>query len=276
MRTHIYNKMTAQEVEDYLASGRNTVVIAAGPTEIHGESPLDIENAMAQLQAVTIAEAIDAVAVINLPYIYPGGTAIGRGTVWTTELQNYDFSFQFCKSLVDQGFKKILIVPGHGAYWLPFFIRDFYDKYHIHPVQVSCRAEMPKDNVDGGVTSMDKFQDSAAMIKIKQQFKNLRIDPNATAQRGEVLPNDPALREFADIVRPFGGPAALAFMDRRQHGGGYVYKSEEEAMELAEVGMKAMEEGAKKADFEGLLKAMDDFQAYTDKIAEKNPSFNNL
>ncbi len=69
MRTHIYNKMTAQEVEDYLASGKNTVVVAAGPTEIHGESPLDIENAFAQLYAVTIAEAIDAVAVINLPYI---------------------------------------------------------------------------------------------------------------------------------------------------------------------------------------------------------------
>ena len=275
MRTHIYNKMTAQEIEDYLASGKDTVVVAAGPTEIHGESPLDIENAMAQLNAVTIAEVIDAVAVINLPYIYPGGTAIGRGTVWTTELQNYDFAFQFCKSLVDQGFKKILIVPGHGAYWLPFFIRDFYDKYHILPVQVSVNAEFPKDVIDGGVTTRDKFIDSACMIKIKQQFKNIRIDKNGV-QRGEVIANDPALREFADTVRPFGGVAALAFMDRRQHGGGYVYKDEQEALELAEIGMKATEEGAKKADFPGLLEALDDFHAYTEKIAAKNPRFNTL
>ena len=42
MRTHIYNKMTAQEIEDYLASGRDTVIVAVGPTEIHGESPLVI------------------------------------------------------------------------------------------------------------------------------------------------------------------------------------------------------------------------------------------
>ncbi len=275
MRTHIYNKMTAQEIEDYLASGRDTVVIAAGPTEIHGESPLDIENAFAQLQAVSIAEAIDAVAVINLPYIYPGGTAIGRGTVWTTELQNYDFAFQFCKSLVDQGFRKILIVPGHGAYWLPFFIRDFFDKTHILPVQVRSSAKMPADAV-GGVTAMDKFLDSAAMIKIKQQLKNLRIDPNATAQRGEVLENDPVLADFADIVRPFGGVAALAFKDRRQHGGGYVYKSLEEAMEIAEMAIKASAEGAESADFGGLCEALDAYQAYAAKIAEKNPRFNNL
>ncbi len=276
MRTHIYNKMTAQEVEDYLASGKDTVVIAAGPTEIHGESPLDIENAFAQLQAVTIAERINAVAVINLPYIYPGGTAIGRGTVWTTELQNYDFAMQFCKSLVDQGFKKILIVPGHGAYWLPFFIRDFFDKYHIHPVQVRANYRLPKDSVDGSVTSMDKFLDSAAMIKIKQQHKNLRIDPNGRSQRGEVIPNDPVLREFADIVRPLGGVAALAFMDRRQHGGGYVYHSEEEALELAEIGMKAVEEGVRNSDFEGLLEALDTYQAYAAEVAEKNPRFSRL
>ncbi len=275
MRTHIYNKMTAQEVEDYLASGKNTVVVAAGPTEIHGESPLDIENAFAQLYAVTIAEAIDAVAVINLPYIYPGGTAIGRGTVWTTELQNYDFAFQFCKSLVDQGFKKILIVPGHGAFWLPFFIRDFFDQTHIHPVEVHVNAELPRDNIEGGVTTMDKFLDAAAMLKIKQQFKNLRIDPNGL-QRGEVIANDPALREFADTVRPFGGVAALAFMDRRQHGGGYVYKNEEEARELAEIGMKAAEAGVKKADFEGLLEALDAYHAYAEKVAGKNPTFNGL
>lgn len=274
MRTHIYNKMTAQEIEDYLASGRDTVVVAAGPTEIHGESPLDIENAMAQLQAVILAEHLDAVAVINLPYIYPGGTAIGRGTVWTTELQNYDFAFKFCKSLVDQGFKKILVIPGHGAFWLPFFIRDFFDKTHICPVMIQgIRAQMPTDS---GFESRDKYMDSAAMLKIKQQLKNLRIDPGLTAQSGERIENDPALREFADVVRPYGGVAALAFMDRRQHGGGYVYKSEDEAREAAEIGIKALEEGVKAADFEGLLKALDAYQAYAAQLAANNPRFNNL
>ncbi len=276
MRTHIYNKMTAQEVEEYLASGKDTVVVAAGPTEIHGESPLDIENAMAQLQAVTIAEVIDAVAVINLPYIYPGGTAIGRGTVWTTELQNYDFAMQFCKSLVDQGFRKILVVPGHGAYWLPFFIRDFFDKYGILPVQVSSYARLPRDPSGEDFSSRDKYLDSATMIKIKQPFKNIPIDPNAASQKGEILPNPPALREFADVVRPYGGVAALAFLDRRNHGGGYIYKSEEEAMELAEIGIKATEEGARAADFEGLLKALDDFHAYAAKLAEKNSRLGRL
>ena len=274
MRTHIYNKMTAQEIEDYLASGRDTVVVAAGPTEIHGESPLDIENAMAQLQAVILAEHLDAAAVINLPYIYPGGTAIGRGTVWTTELQNYDFAFKFCKSLVDQGFKKILVIPGHGAFWLPFFIRDFFDKTHICPVMIQgIRAQMPTDS---GFESRDKYMDSAAMLKIKQQLKNLRIDPGLTAQSGERIENDPALREFADVVRPYGGVAALAFMDRRQHGGGYVYKSEDEAREAAEIGIKALEEGVKAADFEGLLKALDAYQAYAAQLAANNPRFNNL
>jgi hypothetical protein len=142
-------------------------------------------------------------------------------------------------------------------------------------VEVRVNAQLPRDNIEGGVTTMDKFLDSASMIKIKQQFKNIHIDPDAD-QRGVVLSNDPALREFADTVRPFGGVAALAFMDRRQHGGGYIYKSEEEAMELAEIGMKAMEEGAKKADLQGLLDDLDAYQAYTKKLAEQNPRFNKL
>lgn len=275
MRTNIYNKMTAQEIDEYLASGKDTIVIAAGPTEIHGVSPVDIENAFAQLQAVCIAEKLDAVALINLPYIYPGGTAIGNSTVWTTELQNYDFSFHICKSLVDQGFKKILIVPGHGAFWLPFFIRDFFDATGIHPIEARISAKLPNDG-HAGPSSMDKYMDAAAMTLIKQQYKNLMIDPNVTEQRGEILANDPRLRDFADTVRPYGGVAALAFKDRRNHGGGYIYKSEEEVQECAEIGLKAVREAVEKADFEGLLKSMDAYQEYAAEIAAKVPRIANL
>jgi creatinine amidohydrolase/Fe(II)-dependent formamide hydrolase-like protein len=272
MRTHIYNKMTAQEIEEYLASGKDTIVIAAGPTEIHGESPVDIENAFAQMNALAIAEEVDALALINLPYIYPGGTAIGRSTVWTTELQNYDYSFHICKSLVDQGFKKILIVPGHGAFWLPFFLRDFFEETGIHPVEVHVRTQLPSDpETEGSPATMDKYLDATAMTMIKQQHKNLRIDPNVTTQKGEVIANDPRLREFADTVRPFGGVAALAFMDRRQHGGGYIYKSEEEMQKYAEIGEKLLREATARQDFQGLLKALEDFQAYAAQLVKKNP-----
>ena len=56
MRTRIFNKMTAQEVEDYLARGGDTMFIAVGVVECHGNLPIDCETIVPEAYAKLLAE----------------------------------------------------------------------------------------------------------------------------------------------------------------------------------------------------------------------------
>lgn len=278
MRTHIYNKMTADEVEAYLSSGRDTIILAVGPTEIHGEAPVDIENAYAQAFSLAMAEKVDAIAMINLPYFYPGGTAIGRATVHTSLFDDIEYLFDLCNSLVSQGFRKILMVPGHGAITMALnpFIRDFFEATHIHPVVVNQPPiEMPPAEFTGPGLR-DKFLTAAVYTMIRQPLKNIPVDASIERQNGTIIKNDPRLRSFADTVRAYGGVAALAFSDRLQHGGGYIYRNEEERDAYAKLGEKLIRDAVDKLDLKGLLDALDTYQKYVAEVAKAIPRINNL
>lgn len=73
MRTRILNKMTANEVENYLVQGGNTIFVAVGVVEMHGSLPLDVETVIPEAYAVTMAEKADGLALINLPYFSRAG-----------------------------------------------------------------------------------------------------------------------------------------------------------------------------------------------------------
>ncbi len=282
MRTHIYNKMTADEVESYLASGRNAIFIPVGVVEIHGEAPVDIENTYAEAYALAMAEQSDSICMLNLPYFYPGGTVIGNATVHTSIMEGIDYLFQICKSLVDQGFRKLLMVPGHSAHLLILqpFVRDFFEATGIHPVIVSTswgsklQLKIPEDVPM--IYGRDKYVGAGA-YKMLKELDYLKVDPNVEEQKGTIADNDPALRNFADRVRPLGGVAALAFSDTLQHGGGYVYKSVEERAECAEIGEKIIRDTFKQVDFEELFSLIDQYQEYVEKVVRaKFPRFRNL
>ncbi len=282
MRTHVFNKMTADEVESYLASGRNAIFIPVGVTEIHGEAPVDIEGVYAEAYALAMAEQSDAVALMSLPYFYPGGTAIGEATVHTSIFDGIEYLFQICRSLVGQGFRKLFLVPGHSAHMLIInpFIRDFFEETGIHPVAIglgfgsSLQMVLPPE-----ATSMherDKFVAPGA-YKMLHQLQYLPVDPDVQEQRGTIIENDPALRNFADRVRPLGSVAALAFSDKLQHGGGYVFRSEEERAHYAEIGEKIIRDTFRQIDFDQVFRLVDAYQDYVEKVVKvRFPRFGNL
>ena len=80
MRTRIYNKMTSYEIEDYLKRGGDTIFLGIGVVECHGYMPVDVEAVGPEAKAVLLAEKADGLALINLPYFYPGGTIISPAT----------------------------------------------------------------------------------------------------------------------------------------------------------------------------------------------------
>ena len=67
MRTRIYNRMTAREVEDYLARSGDTMFIGVGVIEAHSSMPIDAEQVGPEGIAVAMAEKADGLAMINVP-----------------------------------------------------------------------------------------------------------------------------------------------------------------------------------------------------------------
>lgn len=91
MRTRIFNKMTAKEVEDYLARGGDTIFVPVGVVECHSAMPIDVEQIVPEAYALLMAEKADGLAMINLPYFFPGGTVVSSSTVQVTVRQSIDY-----------------------------------------------------------------------------------------------------------------------------------------------------------------------------------------
>ena len=104
--------MMAMEIEDYLARGGNTIFVAVGVTEVHGALPIDCETILPEAFALEMAEQSDGLALINLPYFFPGGTIISNSTIQVTVRDSIDYLMMLSRSLLSQGFKKIIFVSG--------------------------------------------------------------------------------------------------------------------------------------------------------------------
>ncbi len=277
MRTHIFNKMTAGEIDEYLASGRDAIFISVGVTEIHGEMPVDVENIRAEGFAVAMAEKSDSLALVNLPYFYPGGTAIGSGTVHTSIREGYQYLWKILKSLVDQGFRKLFLIPGHRAIDMicNALIRDFFEATHIHPVLIGTSNILKRSPAgDGDLSSFEEVNAGAYRIMELEQF--LPIRPDAESGFGKKVPDEPIMHEFAQMARAYGGVAALAYSDPLMHGGGLVFRSEDERSAACAQGEKIIRDAVDALDLEGLLQAVGDYQAYVLRVCAKFPRFDNL
>ena len=279
MRTHIYNKMTAGEISSYLASGRDAIFVAVGVTEIHGEMPVNVETIRAEGFALAMAQKCGALALTNLPYFYPGGTVIGDPTVHTTIRDGYHYLWKILKSLVDQGFKKIFLIPGHGGIALicTALIRDFFEAFHIHPVMISTMAIFKHPNGKGAFGDLTSFEiTNCGAYRIMGMEEDLPIQPDFAGDTGEKIPDEPIMHAFAWKVRSLGGVAALAYSDTRMHGGGLVFHSEAERDEICAKGEKWIRDSVDAIDLDGLLAAVGDYQAYVLRVCEKFPRFNKL
>lgn len=132
MRTWVYNKLTNNEIEEYLESD-DTVLLPVGVTEMHGALPVDCENVLAQAIALRLADQINALVLMDLSYFYAGATALGRGTLQVSVRFGIDYLYEILKSLKRQGFRKFIFVSFHGPAYLTVspVLRDFFDQYHL-------------------------------------------------------------------------------------------------------------------------------------------------
>lgn len=275
MRTRILNKMTAKEVENYLAKGGNTIFVAVGVVEMHGFLPLDVETIIPEAYAVTMAEKADGLALINLPYFFPGGTIVSPGTVQVSVRESIDYLMMLSRSLVAQGFRKIFFVSGHAPadLYIDAVCRDFFQETKIHvchlhpgmfgvdPSKMFDFKNMPKSYVEYGA------------YKIMGQMDCLPVDPDAkepeTPPFGEM--GNPALIELIQSLRPFGAKPSIYFSSSRQHGGGRPFRSEEERLEYCTRGEKEIRDKVDQMDLERLKNAIDAYHDYVQEVIRDHP-----
>ena len=132
MRTRFLSKMTNGEVEEYL--DRNDIIyVPVGVTETHGALPLDSETVLAEAIALKMAEESDGLVLHNLPYFFPGGTIIGRGTIQMSIKDGMAYLDKIAKSLLNQGFKRQIYITSHGPGYLTVsgMVRDFFDETKV-------------------------------------------------------------------------------------------------------------------------------------------------
>lgn len=273
MRTRVFNKMTANEVEEYLARGGNTIFVAVGVVEVHGALPIDVEQIIPEAYAVTMAEKADGLAMINHPYFFPGGTIISNATVQVSVRECIDYLMMIAHSLVAQGFRKIFFVSGHGpsSLYIDAMCRDFFQETKIHTCHLipSFYGKDPSKLFD--FKNMPKSYAEYGAYKIMNQMECLPIDPDAedAPQWGE--PMNPILQEFSAALRPFGGKTSIYYSSKSQHGGGRAFHSEEERLEACLKGEQEIKEQVEKMDLDRLMKALDAYQDYVQNVIKDNP-----
>ena len=107
--------------------------------------------------------------------------------------------------------------------------------------------------------------------KIMGQMEYLPVDPDYVATAPERIPNDPELANFSEVYREFGGYTCQVYSDPRQHGGGRIFKSEEERLAVCTMGEEAMRQDVENCRIVELKERLAVYQDYVRRCYEKFP-----
>ncbi len=275
MRTRILSKMSAEEVSRYLAGGGNTIFIAVGMVACHGTLPIDCETINPESYAVALAEKHDALAMIDLPYFYAGGTYISSATVHMSIANGMAYLTRICKSLMDQGFRKMILLSGNGPVGLTInaFARDFFEKYHIHPCHINTSSFIRKafDSDPEAMAEARKYLifGQYAYMGMKDY---LPIRPDLGTDYIPRKPVEPVMQAMQNCMKEYaGGVLSQVYSDPREHGGGLVLRSEEERDRFCELGEKAFRAVIDAVDLTDYLRCLDNYHIYVHRMMEKFP-----
>lgn len=105
--------MTVKDITEYLEKNQ-TVIIPYGVVEQHGyHLPLDTDIKLAEAIAFRLAEKLGCIVAPTLNYSFSGGMLKGTINIKPNTFAN--MVGEIIESLVLQGFKNIIIIPGHGG-----------------------------------------------------------------------------------------------------------------------------------------------------------------
>lgn len=276
MRTRILNKMLAAEVEEYLARGGNSIFLGVGVVEVHGDMPVDVEQILPEAQALALAEEYDGLCLINLPYMFPGGTIVSNATVQMSVLDSMNHLTKVLHSLVAQGFKKIYLVSGHGParLYIDAVQRDFFQETKIHICHINTMELLFRNMRENKQEfSMDVLTNMCfGAYKMLHQEDYLPVDPNGKGIDPELAKIDPRMDRLTAACQACGSPSAIYYSRPEQHmGTDGPFKSIEERDIACAKGEEGIRHIAKITPIPELSAALDEYYEYLDEVMEKYP-----
>jgi len=124
----LWEELSSREIKGCVAKSKDVCILPIGVLEKHGDH-LPLGTDMYVVNAVAKKAAEQSFAVV-FPYYFFGQIAEARhvkGTLSATHRLIMDALLEMCDEIHRNGFKKILILSGHGGneYFLPFFVQEF-------------------------------------------------------------------------------------------------------------------------------------------------------
>jgi creatinine amidohydrolase len=119
------------QVEEYLRHD-DRVLVPLGSTEQHGYLSLGVDAILCELAAAEAAEPLGVPVLPALPFgLTPSFTAY-PGTINLREATYLGLVRDVIDSLLEQGFRRILLVNGHGGNLPAERLADEYDEVRFH------------------------------------------------------------------------------------------------------------------------------------------------
>lgn len=157
MRTRLLTSLSNVEIEQYLK--RNDVIfVPIGTIEVNGGLPVDCEYVGPLAVAIKMAEKADGLVLPYVAFGYPGGTTVGRGTMYFSPSDILEYLKIIARSLLRQGFKTQIYVTAHGPSYLYTapLVREFLDETKVPILAIDLATVMANygkgDNPMGQLT----------------------------------------------------------------------------------------------------------------------------
>jgi len=279
MRTRFLSKCTNDEVETYLERN-DVIIVACGVTELHGGRPLDCESVLSEALALKLAEEADALVLHNLPYLYAGATAMGRGTTQLSVRASIDYLYGLAESLIRQGFRRIIWTSLHGpaGMFVGPVIRDIFDAHkvamlYVDPIEVLSKAEGGLMGALGAGGGEDPFGDmAAAAYDALGRLDDLPLGTPETAYWGERRPSSVGFAQRL-IDTAFGSSSvAYYFGERTDHMTTQVLHTEADRRAAAERGRRHYDSLVAQIAVNALVADLRTLEAHNEAAMARYPS----
>ncbi len=256
MRTRHMTALTNTEIEEYL--DRNDIIfIPVGNVEVHGGFPADCEYVGPLAVAQKMAEEVDGLVLPHLTYFFPGGTVVGKGTVYVTPSEGAAYLKAIAHSLLRQGFRRQIYLTAHGPspLTLSTLVREFFDETKDPILYITAGSLLR--SVEG-----DYRKYLYGAYNIVGRLEDIPL--NVTQVMPE-HPRDPSLEKL-QALGPASGAIGAYFGDPGEHGGVAKPITAEERAAWAKEGEDLINRAVKAADVTGIVQAMQDHDKYTQEF----------
>ena len=223
----LWEKLSTWDFDACIDKSEGVCVLPIGAIEKHGDHlPLGTDM---QIVTAVAEKAAEQTPVVVFPYYFFGQIAEARhvkGTLAASHRLLMDTLLEMCDEIHRNGFKKILILSGHGGNWyfLPFFTQKFpginrpyavYTRY-LHQISDEQRNAIQLRSGQSDLGGHAGFSETALMMHLHPDLVHMdrvKVSESASMERLKDLAAEGVITGFdwyAKYPHHFAGDPSLA------------------------------------------------------------------